>query len=273
MTSRMNTVLIIGATAGIGLAFTHRFHAMGKKVIATGRNERKLNRMAQELPGLETRQFDISDLAAIPANINGLLKDFPSLDTVFIMAGIQQSFNFFDASSTTPEKIAKEITTDLTAPALLMRLIAPHLLQLAGKGTQTTLFVTTSALAYTPISFYPTYCASKAGLQALVKILRQQLLLAPNGANMRIVDIVPPYVDTGLDKDHREFTITSQGGAEKAFPPMPLDEYVDKFFDSLEKPGPDGNIKKEIGAAAGETAVEAWHASFDGIYEAMGFQI
>lgn len=56
MSSRINTILIIGATAGIGEAFTRRFHAMGKKVIGTGRNQEKLSSLANELPGLETRQ-------------------------------------------------------------------------------------------------------------------------------------------------------------------------------------------------------------------------
>lgn len=56
MASRMGSILIIGATAGIGEAFTRRFHSLGKTVIATGRNQDKLNAMAKELPGLQTRQ-------------------------------------------------------------------------------------------------------------------------------------------------------------------------------------------------------------------------
>jgi short-subunit dehydrogenase involved in D-alanine esterification of teichoic acids len=56
MSSRINTVLIIGATAGIGEAFARRFHQLGKKIIATGRNQDKLNTLAKELPGLEAIQ-------------------------------------------------------------------------------------------------------------------------------------------------------------------------------------------------------------------------
>lgn len=211
-------------------------------------------------------------MTALPANVNGILKDFPSLDTVLITAGTQLSYNLFDLSTTTPESINAEVTTNLTAPALLIRLFAPHLLQLASKGTKTTLFMTSSSLGYMPLSFYPTYCAAKSGVQALVKTLRQQLAFAPNGANMRVVEIVPPYTDTDLDKAHREAMIVVQGGPEKAFPAMPLGEFVDKFFESLEQPGEDGEIKKEIGVGFGETGVHVWRDNFGKMYKQMGIE-
>ncbi|KAI8635551.1 hypothetical protein F5Y19DRAFT_408283 [Xylariaceae sp. FL1651] len=270
MAARTNTILIIGATSGIGEAFARRFHGMGKTVLAAGRNQEKLNNMATELAGLQTRQLDISNLETLPAHVNAILTDFPLLDTVIITSGIQLHFSLFDPSSITPEKINSEITTNLTAPSLLIRLFAPHLLQLAIKGNKTTLFVTSSSLGYIPLSFYPTYCATKAGVQTLIKALRQQLASIPGAENMRVVDIVPPYVDTGLDKAHRKATITLQGGPEKAFPAMSLEEYVQKFFEALEQPGPDGEVQKEIGVGFGAMGVQTWRESFGKVYEQMG---
>lgn len=57
MSARIDTILILGATTGIGEAMARRFHGLGKKVIVTGReqNKDKLTQLAQELPGLEYR--------------------------------------------------------------------------------------------------------------------------------------------------------------------------------------------------------------------------
>ncbi|RDA89831.1 hypothetical protein CP533_6953 [Ophiocordyceps camponoti-saundersi (nom. inval.)] len=269
MSARTNTILIIGSTSGIGEAFARRFHSQGKKVIATGRNESKLNSLSKQLPGLETRQLFIDDVSGLPQRTRAILDEFPTLDTVIITAGIQRCFNLFDSTSTNPDKMTEEITTNLTAPSVLVHLLAPHLLKLAESGTKTTLFLTSSTLAYIPLSFYPTYCASKAGVAALAKVLRQQLSFASEEArrNMAVVEIVPPYTDTPLDKDHREMTIAMQGGREKAFPPMPLDEFVEAFFEAWEK---DGAARQEIGVGMGQMAVDTWRESFGKLYEPMG---
>ena len=54
MSARIDTILIIGATRGIGEAMTRRFHAMGKKVVAAGISADRLAELAGELDGLET---------------------------------------------------------------------------------------------------------------------------------------------------------------------------------------------------------------------------
>jgi short-subunit dehydrogenase involved in D-alanine esterification of teichoic acids len=189
-----------------------------------------------------------------------------------LTAGIQKSFNYFDPTSITPDSIAAEITTNLTAPALIVQLIAPHLARLAHSGVKTSLLVTSSSLAYVPLGFYPSYSASKAGIHALILALRQQLSFAPKAIQdkMCVAEIVPPYTDTGLDAEHREATIAMQGGKEKAFPAMPLEEFVEGFFKALEETGPDGALAKEIGVGFGKVTIDTWRESFGKIYEQWG---
>lgn len=56
MSGYLKTVLLIGATSGIGEELARQYHAEGKKVIIAGRRVERLNQMKSELPGLEGTQ-------------------------------------------------------------------------------------------------------------------------------------------------------------------------------------------------------------------------
>lgn len=60
MDRRISTILIVGATSGLGEGYARRFHGMGKKVIITGRRADRLSALKQELPGIETREVNES---------------------------------------------------------------------------------------------------------------------------------------------------------------------------------------------------------------------
>lgn len=121
-----------------------------------------------------------------------------------------------------------------------------------------------------PMGQWPNYSSSKAGVHALALTFRQQVGFAGEAAkkNFNVVEIVPPYVDTGLDKAHREATIAALG--ELAFPPMPLNEYIDEFFKALEETEADGSLKKEIGVGTGASAIQTWRDSFGKVFEQWG---
>ena len=91
--------------------------------------------------------------------------------------------------------------------------------------------------------------------------------------DMNVVEVVPPYVDTDLNAAHRDQTDALQGGKDKAFPPMPLKEYIDTFFATLEQTEADGSLKKEIGVGFGTQGVDLWRSTFPKVYEAMGMSV
>lgn len=142
-----------------------------------------------------------------------------------------------------------EFNTNLVAPILVTQAFAPHFIGRAKQGRETTLFITTSSLAYFPVPFYPGYCAAKAGLTAVVKILRMQAqALQLEGderrerdkrskrvRGLKIIKVVPPYVDTALKAEHRAQTDALQGRKEKAVQPIALGKYIDRFFKGLEE--------------------------------------
>jgi short-subunit dehydrogenase involved in D-alanine esterification of teichoic acids len=157
---------------------------------------------------------------------------------------------------------------------ILTQIFVPHLLSLASAGKQANLLLTSSSLAYFPMAFYPVYCSTKAALHSYIVILRQQLSFTPEATQKKfnVVEIVPPYTDTGLDSKHRAMVDQMQGGTEKAFKPMPLTEYMEKVFESLNEVDEEGKLKKEVGVGFGQMGIDTWRGSFGKALEGMGLK-
>jgi len=257
MTSNIDTILLLGATSGIGEAFAHYFHSKGKRVIAGGRRLDRLNALKSQLPGLETFQIDVEDIPNIESRLNELFKTYPDLDSVFVLAGIMSLGQFTDASTTSTQGIVSEVTTNLIAPMVIARTVVPHLLSLK---RPTTFITVTSGLAYVPLPFYPVYNATKSGVHAFTVVLRTQLA----GTNVNVIEIAPPYVDTELDTKFREKQNEMQGG--KGHPPMPLKEYMDVTTKQLEE-GKD----KELATGFSAMGVNAWRVAFQPLLDQFGF--
>ena len=261
MSKNISTIAIIGATSGLGEGFVRRFHAQGKNVIATGRRLERLQALQKELPGLQIQQMDVSDIATLPDQVSKLLSAHPHIDAVMAMAGIQKAFDFKDPKSSTPQSITDEVTTNVTAPMILAQQFIPHLL---AQKRSTTFILVSSGLAYLPMPLYPVYCPTKAAMHAFAITLRGQLL----GTSCNVIELAPPYVDTGLDAEHREAVVEKQGGEEKAMKPMPLEEYLDKSMKSFE-----GDDIKEIGTGFSQVGVDAWRGAFGPIYKGRGMDV
>jgi short-subunit dehydrogenase involved in D-alanine esterification of teichoic acids len=260
MTDSPNTFLIFGATSGIGEAFTRYFHSKGKKVIAAGRRVERLESLKSELKGLEILQFDVENVQGIEPKLQRLVRAFPDLDSIFVVSGEMEIGFFSDPSSTSTNAIVSEITTNLIAPVVVARAIIQHLLSLKRPAT----FITvTSGLAFIPLPISPVYNTTKAGLHTFNVVLRTQLA----GTNVNVIELAPPYVDTGLDERFREKIIELQGGREKAVPPMPLKEYMDSTIAALEK-----GDQKEIALGFSQKGVDAWRGAFGPVLKEFGFE-
>lgn len=249
----MNTILIIGGTSGIGSAFARRFHSMNKKVIITGRRQARLTELASSMPGLETYTMDNTDLSALPGHVDTLMSKYPSIDTVWVNGGLQEAWKIADASTSSDAKIINEISTNVTAPALLARHFIPHLL---ASEREATFMITSSGLAFVPLGMYPVYCPTKAFVHSFLVGLRQQL----SGTNVNVIEIAPPRVATELDAAHKA---TSDQGP----PAMGLEEYTDKTFEILDG-GKVGELK-EVAVGFAKNGADAWRGSIGEILKNM----
>jgi len=78
------TVVVIGGSAGIGLATARRGRAEGAEVVLTGRNPERLERAARDVGARSTAAFDATD----PARLGRFFEDLPTpVDHVMVTAG------------------------------------------------------------------------------------------------------------------------------------------------------------------------------------------
>lgn len=255
MTANIDTILLLGATSGIGEAFAHYFHSKGKRVIAAGRRVERLEALKSELKGLETYQFDVSDVDNIESNLNTLFKTYPDLDSVFVLSGIMTLGNFKDPSTSSANGIVKEVTTNLIAPMVIARTVIPHFLTLK---RPTTFITVTSGLAYMPLPMFPVYNATKSGVHAFTVVLRTQLA----GTNVNIIEVAPPKVETELDAKFKDNM--PEGG--KGAPALALKDYMDITTKQLEE-GKD----KELATGFSAMGVNAWRGAFQPLLDRFGF--
>ena len=86
------TVLITGATSGIGLACAEKFAANGDRLILTGRNTQRLEEIRQSLTAKGTEVltliFDVRDFKAAQQAIDGLPAEWKTVDVLVNNAGL-----------------------------------------------------------------------------------------------------------------------------------------------------------------------------------------
>lgn len=181
------TVVITGATSGIGYEFAVRLAADGAKVIACGRNEDALRRLREQLSTIEVVHCDITESADLQALKELVQERHAKLDVLINNAGIMERIDLLD-TSVNDERIANEIAVNLAGPILLTR----RLLPLLRVGQDPTIIMITSGYALLPATHVPTYSATKAGLRSFTMALRRQL----RGVGIRVVEVLPPLVDT-----------------------------------------------------------------------------
>ena len=81
-----NTVLISGGSSGIGLEMAKQFLKKDNKVIITGRNEQKLQKVQDQLEGLTGIKNDVSNPDDIEKLYRQVVKVFPDLNILIGLA-------------------------------------------------------------------------------------------------------------------------------------------------------------------------------------------
>lgn len=218
-----NTILITGGGSGIGRGLAEAFHKQGNQVVIAGRRQSMLDETTAANPGMRSLALDIESPDAIQAFAARLEQEFPALNVVIQNAGIMQ---IEDWTTDAVDLSAAEriITTNLLGP---LRLTAALLPQLKSQP-KATLVTVTSGLAFLPLAYTPTYCATKAAVHSWTQSLRYQL----RDSGIEVLELAPPYVQTELMGDRQ----ASDPNA------MPLADFISETVALIDAPPASGEI-------------------------------
>lgn len=124
----MKTILITGATDGIGLATTQMLVSLGHRILLHGRNQKKLDQVIQSLgstyPDAKVEAFvaDLSSMTEIESLANSVLEQHDSLDVLINNAGV-----FKVPNPMTSEGLDLRFVVNSIAPYLLTKRLLPNL--------------------------------------------------------------------------------------------------------------------------------------------------
>ena len=100
-------ILVTGGSSGIGLAIAKKFLSLGAKVIITGRDLDKLQRVKQGMNScnLMILQWDVSNIEEIDNKIEDVLEQSGQIDVLINNSGIYAPNNFFNTDEKTYDEV------------------------------------------------------------------------------------------------------------------------------------------------------------------------
>lgn len=228
-----NTLLITGGATGIGFALAEAFVKAGSEVIICARTEENLKQAQERLPQLHVKKCDISKEADCDELYTWATENFKDLNVLVNNAGIQRMIDFKKGTEDLIRNRAidgeDEIAVNFKSLVYLTALFTPYLL----KQNEAAIVNVSSGLAFHPMPLLPVYSATKAAVHTFSIALRHQL----EGTSVKVFELIPPMVDTNLDKGARKargqtyFGITTDEFIQPAIKAFEEDEYEIRVID------------------------------------------
>jgi len=223
------TVLITGASSGIGKATALLFQQRGWNVIATMRNPEKELELAK-LPHVHCLQLDVTDKISIQKTVAQVIQEFKTIEVVVNNAGYGLIGPF---EQLTEEQIEKQFQTNVFGLMSVCKELIPHF-----RKQQTGTIVNVSSMAArVTFPFYSVYHASKWAVDGFSESL--QFELKPFQIRVKIIE--PGAIKTDFYGRSADKIDSNQGG--------PYQSLLNKSQPNMNKAGARGT-KPEVVAAA-----------------------
>ncbi len=182
-----STVLLTGATGGLGHAIARAMHARGGHLVLTGRRTEVLAPLAAELDGARTLAVDLSD----PVELDRLVREAGEVDILVANAALPASGRL---ESFTMTEIDRALAVNLRAPIALAHALVPGMIE-RGRG-HLSFMSSLNGKAATPQTAI--YNATKFGLRGFASALRADL----RGDGVEVSAVFPGFIrDAGIFAD------------------------------------------------------------------------
>ncbi len=185
------TVLITGASAGIGAACARAFAAAGERLLLTGRRRERLEALAAELQGAHGTEahllaLDVRDREEVAETLADLPPEWAEVDVLVNNAGLGRGMDRLYEGD--PAEWDEMVDTNVKGLLYVTRAVVPGMVA-RGRGH----VVNIGSVAGHEV--YPggaVYCATKHAVGAITQGLRMDLL----GTGVRVSTVDPGMVAT-----------------------------------------------------------------------------
>jgi cyclic-di-GMP-binding biofilm dispersal mediator protein len=182
------SVLVVGATGGLGAPLCRRLAAAGAALTLSGRDGDRLLALGVDALCVPA---DLRKAGAAEKVVEQAVERYGRLDGLVFAAG---AVAFGPATETPDQVIIDLFTLNTLAPIRLLRAALPHLQASAAEGGSPFVVHISAVVAETPMPGMAGYSASKAALAAFDQAAAREL----RRSRIRLIDARPPHTETGL---------------------------------------------------------------------------
>ena len=181
------TILITGASSGIGLEFANQLNEFGAKLIITARNKDKLNELAENYQGATVTPGDLSDKTFPFQLYNEIQSKGLDVDILINNAGFGSIGKLLKSDLDTYEKM---VQVNITALTQLCHLFISDMVEKGNGG----IINVASVAAFQPVPYMNVYSATKAYVKSFSLALHEEY----KDKGIVVLAVCPGYTKTNF---------------------------------------------------------------------------